>query len=781
MAKIPDYTALGGRPSPQPSLAVVTYRGDNPAATAPGEAAFQEGAALRQAGESLFATQQAEIERRRVEAARQRAEREAEARELRRIDELRAEDAFNELRRKQLELTVGQGGFATVKGAAAVTQDMLGTYTKKFQTVVQDIDGRLGNDQQREFFRRRASIAGLQYEEGLLQHLLREGDAYAKQTFDGTIGTEVMAATASWQDKAAVRVSIERVTAAARTLATDRQLAPELADAMVTEAASKVHSAVIQQAVSAGQFRFAEEYYKENKGQFTPETARAVEVAVRDGTQRELYYTYTKNFLAAQDDPKALKALLSSVDADRTLDERQKNALVGRIQSRQDTLETRARIERERAERRLQAQITAVNTMTLQGYEPTADQMAPILSAARGTALEPQVRQMVATANATRAFRAMAPQEQEVFLTRMEQQARADPTRFDVTMISRLRAIQENQRRDARADPVTFAVRQGFVDPQAQAAQPLDLTKPETLGSTLAQRYSLAAELGARYQVPTKPLTEAEAGVLRTYLNRARGPERLNYFSRLAAATKGNEEAYKAVMAQVAPDDPVTALAGVYAANPMASTAATLMLRGQDVLRPATKEDGAPVGKPWPMPRDQDLLKEFESLTREAFAGKPGARNSYLQAAKSIYAARMVEAGNQSGVLDTDIWEDAVRQATGGVGRYNGKYTLMPYGMSAGDFRDGVAVRIRDVVASGRLDPINTLTRLSDLPLEPVGDGRYVMRSGDAIILDKDRQPVFIDFNAAPGAPAMPSRELRFRGNPAQRLLQQQQREGAQP
>jgi hypothetical protein len=38
---------------------------------------------------------------------------------------------------------------------------------------------------------------------------------------------------------------------------------------------------------------------------------------------------------------------------------------------------------------------------------------------------------------------------------------------------------------------------------------------------------------------------------------------------------------------------------------------------------------------------------------------------------------------------------------------------------------------------------------VQDLPLEAMGDGRYVFKAGDGMLVDKDSRPVIVDFNQA--------------------------------
>lgn len=750
--KLPTADSMGQRPVPQPGSGVASYRVDD-SGEMPGRALMALGAGLQREGDQILQIQKVEQEK-----------------EKHRVDTMRAEDAFTTLREKQLDLTVGpKNGFVNIKGGAAINQPLFEDYSKRFAGETDMIASTLGNDRQRELFMQRARVAGLQFGEDVLRHTVREGDVYAKQVFDGTEATEIRNATAHWDEPNSVALSIERVNAAVRAMAERNGWAPEIAEAKRLEVNGKIHSSIVQQALATGNYKYAQDWYEQNKADIDKPTAVAVQKAVEDGTQKQLYAGYSAEFLSARSSTAALDDLERRVSTDTTLDPIRQNALLGRVISRRETLVNQARVAEEKRLRTVERQINAVNTMTLSGFEPTAEQLGPVLNSARGTELEPQVRQMVATANATRQFRLADPRSQEQYLTQLEAQARKDPTKFDVTVINRFRTIFDNQRKAVKEDPTTFAVRQGLVEPNAPAATPLDLTKPATLGPQLQARFDLGRSMQSRYGAPFKPLTEQEQEQLTANLKNANPEQKRQLFAGLATSTAGDREGYKAIMAQLAPDDPVTSIAGILANKDSAmakgGAVADLILQGQQILNPNRKADGSPSTGTKLLPPDKDLANSFRSYERDAFAGYPAARSAYYQTAQAIYAAKAAKAGDYSQVLDSSRWEESIKLATGGIDKYNGKAIVLPWGQDYGQFRNGLNLRIQDVLTSGRMAEGMTASKLRDMPLEMAGDGRYVFKAGDGVLVDKNNQPVFVDFNREPqiqvpgGAPT--DQELR--------------------
>lgn len=745
MARIPDVTAFGQRPTPEPVMGVVAVRGASGAETVVGES-------IMQVGKQLGATSKEWAETFRVEKER--------------ADRVRAEDAFSKLEDARLDLTIGKdNGFTNRKGAAAIDGKLPDEYLKRFEEAQKGIAAGLADDEQRRLFGQRASVSRRAFMQNLQTHIGREDTAYRKQVFESTIDVATRAATADWQNPDAVQGQLARIGATIDEQAKDQGWAPEVSQALKQQASSKVHAAIIGQALASEQTTYARKWYDQHKDDIDPQTAQRLFKQVEDETQKTLFNGYQRVFMDASKDRRALAALERTVNGDSKLDEGRKNILLGRIAGKVDQLDRQSEMAQMRWERTVERQINAVNTITLQGYEPTAEQMAPLVATTKGTAYEPMVKSMIQTANVTRQFRTASPQQQERMLTELETQARKDPTKFDLTVLTRFRSIYDAQQKAVRDDPISFATRQGLVDAEDPAARPLDLSKPELLGPQLAQRAALARSLSSRYGSPLKVLTKEEGDALVGALRDAPAADRSKYIGALSRGLADDPQAYKAVMAQIAPDQPIVAIAGAYASNnfrdPAGKMVSDLILRGQDILQPRRKEDGTPdKGKLWPMPPEEDMRKSFQSYERDAYAGNADARNAHYQTAQAIYAAKSADAGDARGNLDPKRWEESIKLATGGVERWNGKSTIMPYWLNRSQFRDELKSRVDALAASGQLDALWTSSKLFDLPLRAVGDGVYKFVGGDGVVAGRDGRDVVIDFNVPPPMKPLQSRSI---------------------
>lgn len=660
-----------------------------------------------------------------------------------RVNTLRAEEAYTKLREKQLDLTIGDNGFGKLKGSAAVSTPVMPEWSKRFDDASREIEGTLANDEQRRRYKQRAGVTRLQFQEDMLRHLAKEGDVYGREVYEGGLVTERRNAVARWDSPNDIDSSLERVKRLIDERSTALSWPKEYRDAQLQVEQGRIHGDIVRQALASGNYLYAQKWAEDHKGDMDAATQAAVLKAVEDGTQKQLAAGYRADFLANQNSLGGLRELRKRVLEDPSLDDTRRNIQVGQIQARETALEHKYEIARERQLRRVERGIGELNQNTLAGFEPTAEQFAPFVAAARGTELEGEVRQAVQLANATRTFRGMPPVNQERLLAEAEAGVREQPGKFDRKTVAAWRSIYDAQREQVKKSPVTFAVRQGIIDPP----QPLDLAAPQQQPEALAERFSIAREMSRRYQAPFKPLTPEEETVLRSSLKGMGPSQKSTYFSRLAQAAGTDYEGYSAVMAQLAPDDPAGALAGQFAYRGL-TEASGLILGGQALLRPVRKEDGSPdKGKLWPMPPEAEFRKSFQSYEKDAYAGHPQARSTVYQAAEAIYAKLSADEGDASGVINNTRMDKAIKLSTGGIEKWNGKATVLPYGYGMDQFKDGLQRRIEILTESGRLDPKTKREKLWDLPLEVVGDGRYIFKAGDGLIVDKNNQPVIIDFN----------------------------------
>lgn len=176
-----------------------------------------------------------------------------------------------------------------------------------------------------------------------------------------------------------------------------------------------------------------------------------------------------------------------------------------------------------------------------------------------------------------------------------------------------------------------------------------------------------------------------------------------------------------------------------------ADVAAT-MLQGEQMLN-ATKADKASDGKPKVglyLPEDTTLQSNFQNRVGSVFAGRPGAAEVAYQAVKSYYVGRAAQTGRLAATkedVDDKLIKEAINATLGSVVDYRGNgEVLAPWGMDADTFRDRAHAALP------------TPLRDADVGLRNFGDGTYYVTQGRNFVHDAQGQPLTIDVNAPEGA-----------------------------
>lgn len=316
------------------------------------------------------------------------------------------------------------------------------------------------------------------------------------------------------------------------------------------------------------------------------------------------------------------------------------------------------------------------------------------------------------------------------------------------------------------ADPIQAALTAG-----GMAVAPLDMTRPAALADQLALRVAGAQQVSATYGTPLQVFSKAEASQLTTSLRAMPAVQKVGALRDLRAGIT-DPRAFSAAMGQIAPDQPVLAVAGSIMQKQAALTVpggwfsasqefkqgdvAQAMIEGDALLNPQSadrKEDGKTKG--FPMPPDRDMRTAFAETVGDSFAGDAQGADLAYQAARAYYAGTSAKAGRIDGVFDQPTWEKAILVSTGGVVDYNGRGDVrLPWGMPEDVFVDQAEEAFQRANKAAGL-PAATL---DDYGLQNVGDGRYLVKAGGGYLLTRTGAPLVININnnAVPTAPVAP-------------------------
>lgn len=454
---------------------------------------------------------------------------------------------------------------------------------------------------------------------------------------------------------------------------------------------------------------------------------------------------FSNRLVAARQNGAALERLDAEIAGNQTIDPDKKNVLLGRVAGYKATLDAAA--ERAMASRLkgVERAIEANDRLIMAGFEPTPEQLAGTIEAAKGTPLEAAARAQVGFANQTAKFRSLPPIGQEQVLNQLEAAVRKGPTPENVKTLEAYRSIAQNQQALVKDDPISFAAQKGL-----GAVEPLNFSDLGGLPAQLTARLQVSRGMQAQYGAPLKVLTKQETAALSDFMRR-RTPDEKVELLRVLHDAMPDPEAYQATMAQLAPGSPVTAWAGSLAGRrpfveenlirpdvqTQAATVARDIIAGESILNPAEGKSS------FKMPNERDLRNGFEDAMGDAYRGREDAQEIAFNSARALYAKLSADEGAYTGEFDDNRWRRAVELATGGSAEFNGARVVLPYGMQEGEFKNAVFSELGKLAASGRVGL--TQQQLSRLKLVNHQDSTYLVTNGSDYLFDKNGAPVVID------------------------------------
>ena len=305
------------------------------------------------------------------------------------------------------------------------------------------------------------------------------------------------------------------------------------------------------------------------------------------------------------------------------------------------------------------------------------------------------------------------------------------------------------------SDPQAFAMRHGLA-----TTRPLDMAQPAMIAAELAKRQATAVTMRDRYGTPFRVFTASEAQQMATVLQAFPTEGKIQYLDQLRRGLN-DPQAFRAAMAQIAPDSPVTAVAatiltaqdnvvlggGLFSDNTVLTPrkVAATMLEGEAILNPtkgAKAQDGR--GGKFPMPKEADLELKFTEAVGKAFRNDPAGYGVAYQAMKAYYAGAASQRGVLSEQIDNKLAKEAIAAATGGVIDFNGGgEVLKPWGTTDEQFKNEIARTFDEAMQSAGYKG-TVLDSLRSYGLMGLGQGRYAVVNGNDALRAPSGQAIIL-------------------------------------
>ena len=298
-----------------------------------------------------------------------------------------------------------------------------------------------------------------------------------------------------------------------------------------------------------------------------------------------------------------------------------------------------------------------------------------------------------------------------------------------------------------QADPALAA------QTQSGLLKPIDLNDQTNLTGALSARFIQSNQVSRDYQTPYTPFSKPEADELSTKLANSTPQQASDLLATLRTAADSPQH-YMAALKQIAPNQPVLALAGAIGdKNPAVS--ATIM-QGAAMLRPVGEKKETSIVMP-PDSGPNGLKQAWQTMgAPEAYdTAHQDSADAAFEAAKAYYVAKQPP-GQRSNVVDPKLWTEAVNASTGGLADAgNGKKTLPPYGMAPEQFPNAVASVWNKTLTNAGYDP--AVNPQSAFTLHAKGPGTYTIEGNGGFLRDNNtHQPIIVDINDVPQQASTP-------------------------
>jgi hypothetical protein len=669
-----------------------------------------------------------------------------------RLNTLRAEDAYNQYRQRQLDYTLGPQGFMNIRGADAVNRPLGQEYGSKLSDEARNLAEMLGNDRQKEMFGKRVAVANLQFNEQLMRHQVNESENYSKSVLTNTIDTEIQSATANYNSPNDIAASSERMRAAINTYGQGRLSQEEISN-LTYKAESQLTAGVIEawrQNDPIGalqQFQDLKEQIQEPQRMRLGSQifqAAAAPLAAKLVLEHPGQFENMKPKEAFN--AKTGDSLIDSLPQDW----RMHIIALARSQEHQKKSELKAEVAGEYADAVTEAMVTGRMTSP-PSRERLIDAYGPEIGARKHdsmldtqkTGMKLQEMQHLPTA-VIMDMVDQKPSPGEGFQYRQQH--------YEVVSRAAEAIVQSRQ-----IDPIATAI-----STNAYGIKPIqDWSDPNNVQVELRNRAGIVDQMSQDYGVTPQLISRGESVALSSIL-KTQPPEVQKQYLAATYRGIGDIQKYRSLMQSIAPNAPTIALAGMRQAQGALARwdsegrqidVADLMLRGHALLNPVGEGKGHEGGRSLiKMPQEKLIDQKFQQIVGNAFDGHQRDRDLYYQAAKEIYAARTSDDGDNSGDINNKRLESAIQLATGGIQNHRGSNIAMPYGMSYDVFRDQLAKRLK-VMEPNVINA--TAEEMVDLPLmDAGGEGRYYIQRGSGVIVGKDNKPAIVDFGTPLQEPA---------------------------
>ena len=673
MPILPDFRALGEMPTPQPSGGVSSYSPTDTTGLARGLAGA--GADLEGAATLI-------------------------ARSNHRQDVMVAEDAINNLHAQILNLEAGDGGFKNVKGRGVVGAEFLDNYQNKFNDAKEQLESGLQTDGQKQLFRLKAPMVGLQFKAQLLSHQAVQTDKFNEATENAKMDLGRLQMFQNPLDKDAVQGGMQQIQWAlyqkAQRLGWDQSVTDEVKSKYTQAVYNDMGSVLVER---------------------DPATALAL---------------INKRLGVGEAASPTGMAAFDNMTSDKLIELRHRANSFVTQQANQNAA------ERTRQLKDAEIAYNELEKFTLSGRMVSSDYKNEVDAKVKGTPFEAPAQNLVNASSIGAMHGSLPLDKQELQIRNVDAQfAQKGASPDEAKTIEAMRTITNNQRKAYQENPWAAATQFARL-PSVPEQQIVDASQVPKL---ISQRLPMMSGVETYAGQPISPLQPNEVNAFSDKLSALSTEEKANVLGQTGALLDNKH--IDVLADQIDKKDRPMALALRMGADQTTAgrAASTYVLRGAQALADKTVK------------KDESALAGWRADIASKVRGTLGDDKAEQAVIDSAYYARA--ALEQEGIAPTGFKpmgasaDSAISMVIGLPVERGGVKTFLPRGMKEGDFNDKLGSytpdKLREQAPDGvmyvRGIPIKVESlsnRLSSAGLKMDGKGGYVPSLNNApVTIDK--------------------------------------------
>ena len=203
-------------------------------------------------------------------------------------DKIRVDDAYTKLQARMLDMQKGEDGYEHVKAGDVVGNNKFHPENmSNYDMAVKDLDEGLNSDRQKQMFARRAAVARIGHEEGIINHTVKQKSIFNAQVYESGVATTIDVAAGNYDRPEIVEAQLLRIEKLTEAEAERLGLTGEPRKQALKSNKSAVHEQVIESMIDAQQYEMAQKYYDKNENKILGDKQGSIKESLRKSGLKE--------------------------------------------------------------------------------------------------------------------------------------------------------------------------------------------------------------------------------------------------------------------------------------------------------------------------------------------------------------------------------------------------------------------------------------------------------------------------------------------------------------